>query len=134
MKITNIADRAAAYGMPSTTVDGNDVTAVYEATHKAVERARNGKGPTLIECKTYRHKGHSRADPAKYRTKEEVQQWLEKDPIKKLKQKLLDDKTLTPQEIDKLEKQARERVDASVKFALESPYPTPEEALEDVYA
>jgi len=89
MLIENIADRAASYGIPGVTVDGNDVLAVYEAAREAVERARRGEGPTLIECKTYRHKGHSRVDPAKYRPKEEVEEWLRKDPIKRLREKLL---------------------------------------------
>jgi pyruvate dehydrogenase E1 component alpha subunit len=134
MNIENIADRATAYGIPSEVVDGNDVLAVYEATQKAVERARKGEGPTLIECKTYRLKGHSRVDPAKYRPKEEVEQWLEKDPIKRLKQKLLQTKTLTESEIEQIEKQVSEEIETAVKFTMESPYPNPEEALEDVYA
>jgi TPP-dependent pyruvate/acetoin dehydrogenase alpha subunit len=133
MKITNIADRASAYGMTGCVVDGNDVLAVYETACAAVERARSGKGPTLIECKTYRHKGHSRVDPAKYRAKEEVQEWLDRDPIKRLKQKLLNDHVLNNEEINTIEKEASAKVEASAKFALESAYPAPEEALEDVY-
>jgi pyruvate dehydrogenase E1 component alpha subunit len=133
MKITNIADRAAAYEMPGAVVDGNDVLAVYETACVAVDRARSGKGPTLIECKTYRHKGHSRVDPAKYRAKEEVQEWLDKDPIKRLKQKLLNEHVLTNEEITTIEREASERVEASAKFALESAFPSPEEAVEDVY-
>jgi len=89
MAIENVADRAIAYGIPGEVVDGNDVLAVYEVAWKAVERARKGEGPTLIECKTYRHKGHSRIDPAKYRPKEEVEEWLAKDPIKRFKERLL---------------------------------------------
>jgi pyruvate dehydrogenase E1 component alpha subunit len=134
MPIENIADRAIAYGIPGEVVDGNDVLAVYEATQEAVERARKGKGPTLIECKTYRQKGHSRVDPAKYRPKEEVQEWLAKDPIKRLKQKLLQTNTLTEAEIQQIEKQVTAEIEEAVKFATESPYPAPEEALEDVYA
>jgi pyruvate dehydrogenase E1 component alpha subunit len=133
MKIANIADRAGAYGIPGCVVDGNDVLAVYDAACAAVERARNGKGPTLIECKTYRHKGHSRVDPAKYRASEEVQEWLDRDPIKKLKQKMLNEYHFTSEEISKIEKKASANVEASVRFALESPYPAPEEALQDVY-
>ncbi len=87
----------------------------------------------MIECKTYRHKGHSRVDPAKYRDKEEVQEWVDRDPIKRLKQKLLDDHILSNEEIDTIEKEASAKIEASVKFALESAYPAPEEALEDVY-
>ena len=133
MKVTNVADRAAAYGMPGCSVDGNDVLAVYEAARLAVERARSGKGPSLIECKTYRHKGHSRVDPAKYRAKEEVQEWLGKDAVNRLKQKLLDENVLTAEEIRGLENDASAQVEESAKFAVDSDYPVPEEALEDVY-
>ena len=134
MAIENVADRAVAYGIPGVVVDGNDVLAVYEATQKAVERARKGEGPTLIECKTYRHKGHSRVDPAKYRPKEEVEEWLAKDPIKRFKEKLLQTNTLTESEIQQIEKEVSDEIEEAVKFAMESPYPAPEEALEDVYA
>jgi pyruvate dehydrogenase E1 component alpha subunit len=134
MAIGNIADRAVAYGIPGIVADGNDVLAVYEATQKAVERARKGMGPTLIECKTYRHKGHSRVDPAKYRPKEEVQEWLAKDPIKRLRERLLQANTLTLAEVQQIEKEVSAQIEAAVKFATESPYPVPEEALEDVYA
>jgi len=134
MAIENVADRAVAYGIPGVVVDGNDVLAVYEATEKAVERARKGEGPTLIECKTYRHKGHSRVDPAKYRPKEEVEEWLAKDPIKRFKEKLLQTNTLTESEIQQIEKEVSDEIEEAVKFAMESPYPAPEEALEDIYA
>jgi pyruvate dehydrogenase E1 component alpha subunit len=134
MAIENVADRAVAYGIPGVVVDGNDVSAVYEATQRAVERARKGEGPTLIECKTYRHKGHSRVDPAKYRPKEEVEEWLAKDPIKRFKEKLLQTNTLTESEIQQIEKEVSAEIEEAVKFAMESPYPAPEEALEDVYA
>lgn len=134
MAIENVADRAVAYGIPGVVVDGNDVLAVYEATQRAVERARKGEGPTLIECKTYRHKGHSRVDPAKYRPKEEVEEWLAKGPIKRFKEKLLQTNTLTEAEIQQIEKEVSAEIEEAVKFAMESPYPAPEEALEDVYA
>ncbi len=134
MAIENIADRAVAYGIPGITVDGNDVLAVYEAACKAVERARKGDGPTLIECKTYRHKGHSRVDPAKYRPKEEVAEWLAKDPIKRFKEKLLQTNILTEVEIQRIENEVSLEIEEAVKFAMESPFPEPEEALEDVYA
>ncbi|MEM3623471.1 MAG: pyruvate dehydrogenase (acetyl-transferring) E1 component subunit alpha [Candidatus Bathyarchaeia archaeon] len=134
MNIENIADRAIAYGIPGVVVDGNDVLAVYEATVKAVERARNGEGPTLIECKTYRHKGHSRVDPARYRPKAEVEEWLAKDPIKRFREKLLQTKALTEAEIQQIEREVAAEIEEAVKFAMESPYPEPEEALEDVYA
>jgi pyruvate dehydrogenase E1 component alpha subunit len=134
MAIENVADRAVAYGIPGVVVDGNDVLAVYETTQKAVERARKSEGPTLIECKTYRHKGHSRVDPAKYRPKEEVEEWLAKDPIKRFKEKLLQTNTLTESEIQQIEKEVSDEIEEAVKFAMESPYPAPEEALEDIYA
>ncbi len=134
MKIENIADRATAYGILGATVDGNDVLAVYEAAHEAVDRARHGEGPTLIECKTYRHKGHSRFDPATYRPKAEVEEWLRKDPIPRFKAKLQKMKLLTDQEAEKLEREVILAVEEAVKFAMESPFPAPEEALENVYA
>jgi pyruvate dehydrogenase E1 component alpha subunit len=134
MNIENIADRAVAYGIPGATVDGNDVLAVYETASKAVGRARKAMGPALIECKTYRQKGHSRVDPAKYRPKEEVEEWLAKDPIKRLKQRLLQTNTLTEADLQKIEGKALTEVEEAVKYAIESPFPSPEEALEDVYA
>jgi pyruvate dehydrogenase E1 component alpha subunit len=134
MKIQNIADRAVAYGIPGVTIDGNDVLAVFEASQKAVDRARSGAGPTLIECKTYRHKGHSRVDPAKYRPREEVEQWLAKDPIKRFRETLLQNNTFSQAEIKNIEENVAVDIEEAVKFAVESPYPAPEEALEDVYA
>ena len=134
MLIENVADRAVAYGIPGVTVDGNDVLAVYEATHEAVKRAREGKGPTLIECKTYRRKGHSRFDPATYRPKEEVEEWLKKDPVQRLKTKLLEMKILTETKAAKIEQDVISAVEKAAKFAIGSPYPAPEEALEDMYA
>ncbi|MEM3459351.1 MAG: pyruvate dehydrogenase (acetyl-transferring) E1 component subunit alpha [Candidatus Bathyarchaeia archaeon] len=134
MNIENIADRAIAYGISGVVVDGNDVLAVYEVAEKAVERARKGEGPVLIECKTYRHKGHSRVDPARYRPKEEVAEWLAKDPIKRFKEKLIHTKVLSEAEIQHIEKEVSVEIEEAVKFAIESPFPMPEEALEDVYA
>lgn len=134
MAIENVADRAAAYGIPGVVVDGNDVLAVYEVTCKAVERARRGDGPTLIECKTYRQKGHSRVDPARYRPKEEVEAWLLKDPIKRFREKLLEENVLSEVEIRQIENDVLGEIEEAVKFAMESPLPDPEEALEDVYA
>ncbi|MEM2419923.1 MAG: pyruvate dehydrogenase (acetyl-transferring) E1 component subunit alpha [Candidatus Bathyarchaeia archaeon] len=134
MRIENIADRAAAYGIPGVVVDGNDVLAVYEATLKAAERARKGEGPTLIECKTYRHRGHSRVDPAKYRPREEVEAWLVKDPIKRFREKILGLNVLTETEIQQIDREEAAEIEEAVRYAMESPYPAPEEALEDVYA
>jgi len=134
MSIQNVADRAAAYGIPGVIVDGNDVLMVYEAARTAVERARAGKGPTLIECKTYRHKGHSRVDSGKYRPKEEVEEWLGKDPIKRFRQAMLGNGILTQTELEHVETEVADEVADAVKFALDSPYPEGKEALENVYA
>ena len=134
MAIKDVAKRAQAYGISGITVDGNDVLAVYEATREAVELARKGEGPTLIECKTYRHKGHSRWDPATYRPKEEVEEWLNRDPIRRLKRQLLETGSLSETEAKKTEEAVADAVESAVRFATESPYPLPEEALEDVYA
>jgi pyruvate dehydrogenase E1 component alpha subunit len=133
MAVENVADRAVAYGIFGVAVDGNDVLAVYEVAQKAVEKARKGEGPTIIECKTYRHRGHSRVDPARYRPKEEVEEWLAKDPIKRFREKLLGTETLTEAEIQQIEKEVSAKIEDAVKFAMESPYPAPEEALEDIY-
>ena len=134
MNIENIADRASAYGFPGMVVDGNDVVAVYEASAIALERARKGEGPTLIECKTYRRRGHSRVDPAKYRPKDEVQEWLGKDPIKLFKERLMQGNIFSEGEIISVEKEAETRIEEAVRFALDSPFPMPTEALQDVYA
>ena len=134
MAIENIADRATAYGIPGVVVDGNDVLAVYDAAREAVERARRGEGSTLIECKTYRQKGHSRFDAAAYRPKEEVESWLKKDPVARFQTKLLEMNVLTEAETQKMVQEAKKAVDEATKFALDSPFPEPEEALEDVYA
>jgi pyruvate dehydrogenase E1 component alpha subunit len=134
MKIDNISDRAMAYGIPGITVDGNDVLAVIEASQEAVDRARGGAGPTLIECKTYRHKGHSRVDPAKYRPKEEVEQWLAKDPLKRFRKELLQNDAFSQAELQKIEENVAAEIEEAVRYAVDSPYPAPEEALEDVYA
>jgi len=132
--IENIAERAEAYGMPGVIVDGNDVVLVYRAAREAVERARNGSGPTLIECKTYRHKGHSRFDPAKYRPPKEVDEWMRRDPIPRLREKLMREGILTLEKAGKIDKEVLEAVEECARYALESPDPPPEEALEDVFA
>ena len=134
MNVEDVAKRAAAYGIPGKSVDGNDVIAVYEAARDAVQLARKGEGPTLVECKTYRRRGHSRVDPARYRPKEEVEEWLRRDPVKRFEDYLLQNHVLTEEELQSVKAQVTSRIDDAVKFALESPYPAPEEALEDVYA
>lgn len=134
MLIEKISERAAAYGIPGVTVDGNDVLAIYEAAREAIERAKRGEGPTLIECRTYRQKGHSRMDPATYRPKEEVEYWLRKDPITRFRGRLREMGILTEEEAKKIDDEVSQAIEEAVKFALESPYPELEEALKDVYA
>ena len=134
MNIPNIADRAVSYGIPGVTVDGNDVLAVYEAVGEAVARARKGEGPTLVECKTCRHHGHFEGDTMTYRTKEEVEECKKKDPIPRFRKKLVEMEALTEKDADKVEQEVAKEIDEAVKFAVESPLPAPEEALEDVYA
>jgi pyruvate dehydrogenase E1 component alpha subunit len=134
MNISNVAERARGYGIPGVTVDGNDVLLVHETAMTAVARARVGQGPTLVECKTYRRRGHSRVDPAKYRPKEEVEEWLRRDPVKLFQEKLLRGGFMLGSELEQIEKQVAEEIEEAVRFAEESPYPAPEEAFDDVYA
>jgi TPP-dependent pyruvate/acetoin dehydrogenase alpha subunit len=133
IKIENIADRAAAYGFPGHVVDGNDVLAVRAVAERAVERARQGDGPTLIEAKTYRITPHSAATPNDARDPSELEEWRERDPIGRLGRHLLEDGA-TQARLDELATRAREEVDDAAAWALESPYPDPAEAVEDVYA
>jgi pyruvate dehydrogenase E1 component alpha subunit len=132
--IENIADRAAAYGMPGAVVDGNDVLVVYEAVGEAAERARRGDGPTLVECKTYRWKGHSKSDQQRYRTREEVKAWQAKDPIIRFRARLIEEGVITEGEAQMIEEQAQETIEAAVRFAQESPEPSLEGIEEEVYA
>ncbi|MEM2123553.1 MAG: dehydrogenase E1 component subunit alpha/beta [Candidatus Bathyarchaeia archaeon] len=133
LRIERISDRASAYGIKGVTVDGNDVLAVYEAAGEAVERARSGDGPTLIECLTYRHGGHSRGDPATYRPKEEVEEWLKRDPIPRFKARLIEWRVLKPEEAEQMENEVEDEIRRAVEFAEASPWPKPEVALEDTY-
>jgi pyruvate dehydrogenase E1 component alpha subunit len=133
--ITSVAERGKAYGIPGVSVDGQDVLAVYEATREAVERARRGEGPTLIEARTYRFRGHFEGDPQIYRSKEEVEWWMNnKDPIKIFEKYLLERGIATREELDAIWKRVSNEVEEAVKFAEESPYPSPEELYDDVFA
>ncbi|HEY1569580.1 MAG TPA: thiamine pyrophosphate-dependent dehydrogenase E1 component subunit alpha [Solirubrobacteraceae bacterium] len=120
----NIAGRAQGYGMPSAVVDGNDVWAVSAAAADAVARARAGNGPTLLECKTYRHYGHSKSDPASYRTKEEVEEWLERDPLGLARTRLLRE-AVTEEQITVAEQSVADQIDRAIENALAAPYPDP---------
>ena len=132
--IDNLSDRAVAYGIPGAAIDGNDVLAVYKAVGEAVARARQGEGPTLIECKTYRWYGHSVMDRGTYRTKEEIAEWKKKDPIARFRKKLIEMGVLAEKEADEINQEINEETEKAVQFAEESPLPAPEEALEDVFA
>jgi TPP-dependent pyruvate/acetoin dehydrogenase alpha subunit len=128
LKVTggqDIAARAAAYGMPSRLVDGNDVWAVSEAAAEAVQRGRSGGGPTLLECQTYRHYGHSKSDPGRYRPKEEVERWLSRDPLTVARERLLSE-GVPEDDLAAVEDGVRERLDRAVEGALLSDYPDPE--------
>ena len=135
--IKDISVRAAGYDMPGVIVDGMDVLAVYEAVKEAVKRAKAGKGPTLVECKTYRFRGHHEGDPnqgPRYRTKEEIDKWRKRCPIKSFKGKLVKEKIAKTQELDEIEENVKRRVEEAFVYAMESPFPKPEEALEDLFA
>ncbi|SHE79257.1 pyruvate dehydrogenase E1 component alpha subunit [Seinonella peptonophila] len=133
--IENIGDRAAAYGIPGIVVEGNDLFAVIEATQEALERARNGGGPTLIEAKTYRWKGHSKSDAKKYRTKEEERFWrTEKDPLVFMANRLIEAGLTDEQEWENIRLQAKEEIEAAVRYAEASPQPSLDSLETDVYA
>ena len=133
MKIDTIAERAASYGIPGERIDGNDVLAVNEAAARAIERARRGEGPTLLELMTYRIAGHSRSDACAYRPDEEEASWFARDPIKLFRDRLLETQTASEAEVDAIDASIEERVDRAVELAESSPDPLPEDALKDVY-
>lgn len=126
--VEDVADRAAAYGVPGRVVDGMDVLAVREAAEAAVAAARAGEGPTLLECKCYRFVGHSRSDARGYRTREEEAEWQARDPIGRLRAELADD------DAERVDAEVESVLDDAVEFARSSPEPDPEEVADDVYA
>lgn len=135
-RTTNVLDIykiGAAYDMPSFQVDGMKCETVHEAIAAAAERARKGEGPTLLEIKTYRYRGHSMSDPAKYRTKDELEAYKEKDPIETTKASILKKKYATEAELEAMEEAIIAEVNASVEFAENSPYPDASELYKDVY-
>lgn len=131
--VTELYTLGDAYDMPSEPVDAMRVEAVHLAVARAAERARSGEGPTLLEFRTYRYKGHSMSDPAKYRTKEEVEEYKQRDPIEVVRKTILDKKFASEKELEAVDQRVNGIVEASVKFAEESKYPDPAEALHDVY-
>ena len=132
--VENIADRSAGYGIVGEVVDGNDVVAVYEAFARAKERAVKGEGPTLLECKTYRWRGHWTGDPEVYRTREEVEHWKEnRDPIKLFGAYMVENGLATEEELNEIAQAVAEKMEAAVEFALNSPDPDPANVMEDVF-
>jgi len=129
----DIADRAMAYAMPGEVVNGNDVTAIYGATRRARDLAISGGGPTLIECKTYRCRGHGEADHQLYQPKEEIAEWKGKCPIARLRDEVVAQGLISADELQEMEVKINRIVEDAVRFAEESPYPRLEEALEDVF-
>ncbi|MGH7070129.1 MAG: thiamine pyrophosphate-dependent dehydrogenase E1 component subunit alpha [Acetobacteraceae bacterium] len=134
MAAHHVADRASAYLMPGQRVDGNDLFAVYAAAEEAVLRARAGGGPSLIECETYRIRGHSRSDRNRYRTKEEIEQWRARDPIARLEAHLRDTGMLTAEEIAALHRSVEAEIAAALAFAAETPPPRADDVTAYVYA
>ncbi|MBW2367283.1 MAG: thiamine pyrophosphate-dependent dehydrogenase E1 component subunit alpha [Deltaproteobacteria bacterium] len=134
--VKNIADRAVAYDMPGVAIDGNDVIAVYETTAEAVQRARTGNGPTLVECKTFRIAGHFVGDPQVCREKDDIECWksADKDPILRFENKILEAGVLQQTDVDKIRQDVEDEIAAAVKFAQDAPLPETEALLADVYA
>lgn len=133
MNVENVADRAVAYGIPGEIVDGNDVLAVWEASQRAIKRARAGEGPTLIECKTFRMTGHSAHDDADYVPQELFEQWEERDPIRRLERDLIARGIMTAAAIEEMQKGINAEIDAALAQAESDPYPDPEDCITGVY-
>lgn len=134
--IARISDRAMAYGIPGLSIDGMDVIEVYTKTKEAVERARAGKGPAFLDCLTYRFFGHFTGDPGRgitYRSKEEMDQWLNRCPIKQFKERLIREKIMTEETGKEIEAKVKAAIEEAVQFAQESPFPSPEEVTKDVF-
>ncbi len=132
--VENLAERAKGYAIPGVVVDGNDVFAVYEAVAEAAGRARRGEGPSLIEAKTYRHRGHYEGDPQVYKPKEEVEMWKQRDPIARLRADILKAGVAAAGELDAIDAEVKALIEAATEFAKQSPYPAPDTVTNDVYA
>ena len=136
ISVPHISDRAKAYGIPGFHIDGNDIVEVYTKIKKATERARAGEGPTLLDCVTYRFFGHFTGDPGKgltYRTKEEMDQWQNRCPIKRFRKKLVEEKIMTEEMEKTIETKVKASIEEAVQFAKESPFPLPDEAVQDLF-
>lgn len=134
MLIEDIAERAKSYDLPGESIDGMNPIAVYQAARKAIDRARQGDGPTLIECKTYRFMGHSRGDPGGYRKREEIMAWREKDPIDVFRKQLIAEFDQEPKTLELIQKECQDIVQQAIDFAIHSPEPDPAETYTHVYS
>lgn len=135
--ITDISVRSAAYGIEGLTIDGNDVLEVYDTVRKLVKKAREGDGPVILECKTYRWRGHHEGDPdqgTRYRSREEIEQWKKKCPINRFEKHLVEQEELKKEDLDKKREMVAGQIEQAVEYARKSPEPEFEAALEDVYA
>lgn len=133
-RVEHYADKAKAHGFEGVTIDGNDLLLVYETAKKAIDKARNGGGPTLIECLTYRWYGHSEIDPANYRTKEELDSWKRRDPVVAYETYLQRSGVMAMQEREEVLMRVDAEIEEAIRIAEDSPHPDPEEALDDVYS
>ena len=131
--VENVADRASAYNMPGLVVDGNDVSKVYAAVSQARLQALSGEGPTLIECKTYRHRGHSASDLRRYRPEDEVEVWLQRDPIAQFERLLRERGILDDRRVEQIASESRKCVDEAEEFAINSPEPPPEAGAQLIF-
>jgi pyruvate dehydrogenase E1 component alpha subunit len=134
MAVANVADRASAYNMPGVIVDGNAIADVEEAIAEAIARARRGEGPTLVECKTYRTRGHSRSDRNRYRTKEEIEEWKSRDPIPRFEVELMAHGIATEADIKSIRDATEAEIAAGIEFARNGTDPDPTEVTRDVYS
>jgi TPP-dependent pyruvate/acetoin dehydrogenase alpha subunit len=135
--IRDVYMRKDAYGIHGCMVDGNDVMAVYEAARDAAQRARNGEGPTLLECKTYRWRGHYEGEADRtytYRTAQEIEEWKKKCPIERFRKKLLEEETLAEKDFGRIDLEVKEEIEEAIRFAEDSPFPEPEDALKGLYS
>jgi pyruvate dehydrogenase E1 component alpha subunit len=133
VRVKKLADRAAAYGIPGLTVDGNDVLAVYAAACEAIDRARHGEGPTLLECMSYRITGHSRRDPCNYQPEEERKGAIENEPIRRFHSYLLAERMASEDDLVRVDRDIEAEIEGAVKSAMAAPDPAPEQALEDLF-
>lgn len=134
MNIPNISLRASSYGIPGITVDGNSVLAVYQAVKECVERARAGSGPSLVENLTYRWRGHSKSDRNLYRTQQEIEEWMQRCPIKRFKRLLVESEIMSELQVEQIDRESKETIDHAAEEAVQMAEPTPENMEDEVYA